>query len=87
MRELPPEKSESPREINWDADTRIGAAELERLKDARVGADRWNPGCYAVYFFDSEGEEIRSAGRFPSVRAASDAVRFLQVESILEAIG
>jgi hypothetical protein len=74
------------REIKWGPDVLVGAAELHRLRDAKIGADRWNPGCYAVYFYDEDGVEILSAGRFASVHAAGEAVRHLQVEAIFEEV-
>lgn len=73
-------------EERWgDPGTQAGAAALDRLRDARIGADRQNPGQYAVYFYDRDDNEVRSCGRFATVKDASRAVALIQAETCIEA--
>jgi hypothetical protein len=63
----------------------VAVEELRRLRDARVGADRQNPGMYAIYWYDKHGQEIRSAGGFGDVDEAAEAIDFLVVETVVDA--
>lgn len=70
-----------------DPATVAGAEALRRLGLAQVGADRQNPGMYAVYFYEDAfgAAEIRSVGGFESIRAAADATSLILAEAVLEA--
>ena len=68
-----------------DDKAQAGAGALDRLRDARVGADRDGDG-YAVYFYDDNETEVFVVGGFASSREASDAVPVIRARAVLDAV-
>lgn len=77
-------KGEREMSRTWTGEVRSGAAEMQRLRDCRIGYDGQGS-AYSVFWYD-EDVEIRRVDGFASVREASEAVPFLTVEAILERI-
>lgn len=69
----------------WHARATVaGAAVLRRHRNVKVGGDHQNPGKYGMYFFDDDGQCIRSIGGFNSIGQADEAVEFVIAETVIE---
>ncbi len=66
--------------------TGAGVEALRRLSSPEIGADREQPGRFAVYFYDA-GHEVLVAGGYESASLAASAVDWIRADAVVKAEG